>query len=35
MKWLLKGLSVIAAGFILAPILHRALHRFHVETKRD
>jgi hypothetical protein len=23
---------VVAAGFILAPIFHRVLHRFHVET---
>ncbi len=26
---------VIAAGFILAPIFHRVLHRFHVETRAD
>jgi hypothetical protein len=26
---------VIATGFILAPIFHRVLHRFHVETKKD
>lgn len=26
---------VIATGFILAPIFHRVLHTFHVETKRD
>jgi hypothetical protein len=26
---------VIATGFILAPISHRVLHRFHVETKGD
>lgn len=25
---------VIATGFILAPIFHRVLHRFHVETMR-
>jgi FtsH-binding integral membrane protein len=25
---------VIATGFILAPIFHRVLHRFHVETAR-
>jgi hypothetical protein len=33
---ILSGLIiVIATGFILAPIFHRVLHRFHVETKRD
>jgi hypothetical protein len=26
---------VIATGFVLAPIFHRVLHRFHVETKGD
>ena len=26
---------VIGAGFILAPIFHRVLHRFHVETKGE
>lgn len=26
---------VIAAGFILAPIFHRVLHRFHLETRAD
>ena len=26
---------VIATGFILAPIFHRVLHRFHVETARE
>jgi hypothetical protein len=26
---------VIAAGFILAPIFHRVLHKFHVESKKD
>lgn len=26
---------VIATGFVLAPIFHRVLHRFHVETSRD
>ena len=26
---------VIATGFILAPIFHRVLHRFHIETTRD
>lgn len=25
---------VIATGFVLAPIFHRVLHRFHVETVR-
>ena len=24
-----------AAGFVLAPIFHRVLHRFHVETTKD
>src|SRR5258708_17391032 len=33
---ILSGLIiVIATGFILAPIFHRVLHRFHVETKGD
>ena len=26
---------VIATGFLLAPIFHRVLHRFHVETTRE
>jgi hypothetical protein len=26
---------VIATGFILAPIFHRVLHRFHVENKSE
>ena len=26
---------VIATGFVLAPIFHRVLHRFHVENKGD
>ncbi len=26
---------VIAAAFVLAPIFHRVLHRFHVETARE
>ena len=26
---------VLAAGFILAPIFHRVLHRFHVETRKQ
>lgn len=26
---------VIATGFVLAPIFHRVLHRFHVETTAD
>jgi len=26
---------VIATGFILAPIFHRVLHRFHVETTHE
>ena len=26
---------VIATGFVLAPIFHRILHRFHVENKGD
>jgi len=33
---ILSGLIiVIATGFILAPIFHRVLHRFHVETSRQ
>src|ERR1700687_1163060 len=33
---ILSGLIiVIATGFILAPIFHRILHHFHVETKGD
>ena len=26
---------VVATGFVLAPIFHRVLHRFHVESKGD
>jgi len=26
---------VIATAFVLAPIFHRVLHRFHVETRKD
>jgi hypothetical protein len=26
---------VIATGFVLAPIFHRILHRFHVETTKE
>jgi hypothetical protein len=26
---------IIATGFVLAPIFHRVLHRFHVETTRE
>ena len=26
---------VIATGFVLAPIFHRVLHKFHVEARRD
>jgi len=33
---LLSGLILlIAATFILAPVFHRVLHRFHVEDDRD
>jgi hypothetical protein len=33
---ILSGLIiVIATGFVLAPIFHRVLHRFHVETTGD
>jgi hypothetical protein len=33
---ILSGLIiVIATGVILAPIFHRVLHRFHVESTRD
>lgn len=33
---ILSGLIiVIATGFVLAPIFHRVLHRFHVEGKGD
>jgi hypothetical protein len=33
---ILSGLIiVIATGFILAPIFHRVLHHFHVETTKD
>ena len=28
-------LIVIATGFVLAPVFHRVLHKFHVETKGD
>ena len=28
-------LIVIATGFVLAPVFHRVLHRFHVEMKGD
>ncbi len=26
---------IIATGFVLAPVFHRVLHHFHVETTRD
>jgi hypothetical protein len=26
---------IIATGFVLAPIFHRVLHRFHVETTKE
>jgi len=26
---------VIATGFVLAPIFHRVLHRFHVESGKE
>jgi|ERR1700723_1593075 hypothetical protein len=33
---LFSGLIIIiATGFVLAPIFHRVLHRFHVEAKED
>ena len=33
---LYSGLAVIvAAGLILAPVVHRVLHRFHVESEGD
>ena len=33
---ILSGLIiVIATGFVLAPIFHRILHSFHVETKKE
>ena len=33
---ILSGLIiVIATGFVLAPVFHRILHRFHVETAKD
>ena len=33
---ILSGLIiVIATGFVLAPIFHRILHRFHVEARED
>src|SRR5487761_87469 len=28
-------IMIIATGFVLAPIFHRVLHRFHVETTKD
>ncbi len=33
---ILSGLIiVIATGFVLAPLFHRVLHRFHVETAKE
>ncbi len=33
---ILSGLIIIiATGFVLAPVFHRVLHHFHVETARD
>jgi len=33
---ILSGLIIIiATGFVLAPIFHRVLHKFHVETRAD
>jgi nitrate/nitrite transporter NarK len=33
---ILSGLIIIiATGFVLAPIFHRVLHKFHVETRED
>jgi hypothetical protein len=33
---ILSGLIIIiATGFILAPVFHRVLHRFHVETSAE
>jgi hypothetical protein len=33
---LFSGLIIIiATGFILAPVFHRVLHHFHLETKAD
>ena len=33
---ILSGLLIIiATGFVLAPIFHRVLHKFHVETRAD
>lgn len=33
---ILSGLIIIiATGFVLAPIFHRVLHKFHVETSKD
>ena len=33
---LFSGLVIIiATGFVLAPIFHRVLHRFHVETTKE
>jgi hypothetical protein len=33
---ILSGLIlIIATGFVLAPIFHRVLHRFHVESGKD
>ncbi len=28
-------LIIIATGFVLAPIFHRVLHKFHLETSKD
>jgi hypothetical protein len=28
-------LLIIATGFVLAPIFHRVLHKFHLEAGRD
>jgi hypothetical protein len=28
-------IMIIATGFVLAPIFHRVLHRFHVETTKE
>jgi hypothetical protein len=33
---ILSGLIIIiATGFVLAPIFHRVLHKFHLETRQD
>jgi hypothetical protein len=33
---ILSGLIIIiATGFVLAPIFHRVLHKFHLETRED